>query len=77
MGVGPRGRSGAEGVGRLHHAPAVISSLLDDVDHLPEVLSDLADPQAAGRAEAELPGLTESVGPDLRPKSCFPHIGIV
>src|SRR5437879_4269352 len=59
---------GPEGVRAFLHAPAVVAAALDLVDHLPQVLADLAAPQVPGLAvEAELPRLPQAVGVDLRP----------
>ena len=47
-------------------APAVVAAVLDPVDHLPEVLADVAGPELAGLAvEAELPDVPQADAVDL------------
>ena len=59
--VGPLPALGLERVETLPDAPAVVAAVLDAVDHLPEVLSDVAGPQLAGLAvEAELPDVPQA-----------------
>src|SRR5262245_28590389 len=58
---------GPERMRPFHDAPAIVAALLDLVDTLPEVLANFADPEIARLAiEAELPGLTEAIGPGFR-----------
>ena len=41
-------------------APAVVASILNEVDHFPEVLPDIAGPELAGlTVEAELPDVSQ------------------
>src|SRR5262245_40911358 len=69
---------GAEGVVALHDTPAVVAALLDLVDHLPQVLADLAGPQVrTGTVEAELPRLPQAVRPDLPARPLRPDEGII
>ena len=58
---------GAKGMSPFHHAPAVVASLLDQVNHLPQILPDFPSPQSTGGGvEAELPQLAKTVGINLR-----------
>ncbi len=58
--------AGAGGVGARADAPAVIAAILDALDHLPEVLPDVAGPELAGLAvEAELPDVAQADAVDL------------
>ena len=66
-GIGPLPPLGLERVERFPDAPAVVAAVLDAVDHLPEVLADVAGPQLAGLAvEAELPDVAQADAIDLR-----------
>ena len=50
----------------LHPVPSVVGALLDQVDLLPRSLSDVSRPQlTAFPVEAETPGYTQAVCPDL------------
>src|SRR5262249_9634635 len=69
---------GAEGVAAFRDAPAVVSALLNLVDHLPQILTDLAAPQIASLlVEAVLPRLTQAVGPDLAAGALVLDEGVV
>lgn len=49
---------GTERVSSFSNAPAIVATFLDEVDHLPQVLSDFAAPHLTGRrVERELPNL--------------------
>ena len=64
----PRLPAGPIRVAPLRDVPAVVAAAPDEVDHLAEVLADVAGPEVAGGAvEAEPPGLPQPVGPDLGP----------
>src|SRR5437867_3915907 len=57
---------GPEIVGAFHDRPAVIAALFDLVDHLPQILADLAAPDVAGLAvEAVAPQLPQAIGVDF------------
>ncbi len=59
-------------------APAVVAALLNDVDHLPQVLPDFAAPQrAVFRSETELPELAMPVRPDFVPGVIDSHKRVV
>src|SRR5690606_11279440 len=48
-------------------APAVVAAFSDDVDFLPLLLADIADPQDAGLPiETPAPGISQAVGIDFR-----------
>src|SRR5262249_50061704 len=71
-GVSLRGRLGfrppwgLERVQAFLDPPAVVTAVLDDVDHLPEVLADVARPEGAGLAvEGELPDVPQADRVDL------------
>src|SRR5262249_52589158 len=69
---------GPERVRSLHHAPAVVAAALDAVDHLPQVLTDLADPQiTTSSIKAEPPGLAQAIRPHLTPCPLLADEGIV
>ena len=64
--VGPLPSLGLEGVEALADAPAVVAAVLDPMDHLPEVLADVAGPELTGLAvEAELPDVPQADAVDL------------
>src|SRR4030095_5641739 len=49
----------------------IVASLLDPVNHLPQVLADFAAPQVTARAvEAVPPELPQAIGPRFRPRAC-------
>ena len=57
-----------EEVAPLEETPAVVATLLDQVDLLPGILPVVADPELARPSVvAQPPGITQAVGPDLRP----------
>ena len=50
----------------LDNTPAVVGSLLHTVDHFPHFPADVAAPQrAVFRVKGDLPGIAETIGPDL------------
>src|SRR5262245_57722519 len=65
--VGARsGAVRAEGMLAFANAPAVVAAAHDDVDFLPELLADVADPYFTGRlVEAHPPWVANAVGPNL------------
>src|SRR5262249_21360697 len=69
---------GPERVRPLHHAPAIVAAALDAVDHFPQVLANLADPQVAGSPiKAVPPRLAQPIGPHLAPRPLLADEGIV
>src|SRR2546427_2229236 len=59
-----------EGMGTLHDAPAMIASAVDQLDHLPKVLTDIPNPGLASVGiEAETPWIPEAVSPNLRARA--------
>ena len=68
---------GPERMTPFHHAPAVVPTALDQEYLFPQILPHIAGPQIArGAIEAELPRLTQAIGPDLgsRPVLCGKRI---
>ena len=64
-------------MGAFHDAPAVIAAALDQLDHFPEILADIADPGLAGVGiEAEPPRIAKAVGPDFGPRARRPTNGL-
>ena len=68
---------GPEWVFALVDAPAIVAPLLDEIDHLPQVLSDLTCPQPLLVVEAELPNLTMPERPDLTARIGLRHERVV
>src|SRR5262249_13407471 len=69
---------GPEWMGAFHDRPAVIAALLNQVDHLPQVLAHFAAPEVAGfLVEAVAPRLAQAVGPDLGPRAIHPDERII
>src|SRR5688572_21315192 len=67
---------------RLHATPAKVDPGLgaggDEVDFLPAVLADVADPQIArSTIKAPAPRIAEPVGPDLRARAGLPDERVV
>src|SRR5262245_60927269 len=61
---------GTEGMRTFVDAPAVIAATFDFVDRFPQILADFARPEVAGLPiKTELPRLTESIRPQLRPRA--------
>ena len=57
---------GLERVETFANAPAVVAAILDQVDHFPQVLADVAGPEFAGLAvEAEFPDVSQADAVDL------------
>src|SRR5580704_13768417 len=53
---------GVEGMGTLHDAPTMIAAPLDQLDHLPQILTDIANPRLPGVGiEAEAPWISKTV----------------
>src|SRR6478672_10939273 len=62
----------------FHHAPAMVRTLVGQFDHLPKVLSDIANPRPAGlRIEREPPWISKAVCPNFRESSRCIHERIV
>src|SRR5262249_16811262 len=54
----------------FHDVPAVVLSLLDNVDLFARALADIAGPQSTGlRVEGEAPGVSHAVCPDFSPRA--------
>ena len=66
-----------DGLRGLHGAPAVIPAALHEVDHLPQLPTDIAAPQTAFFVEADLPRIAKTEGVDLRHGAGRFHEGIV
>src|SRR3990170_5501056 len=67
-----------EAVRALHGPPAVVSTLLYQVDLLPLVLTHVGEKEPAARpVEGEAPGIAQTVGPDLATRSCPADEGVV
>src|SRR5262249_44337558 len=51
----------------LVDAPAVVAAALDHMDHFPQVLAHVADPEVSGRAvQTHAPGIAQTESPQLR-----------
>src|SRR5262245_6987760 len=62
----------------LHDTPAMIAAAVDQFDHLPEILTDVPDPDLAGvRIEAEAPRIPEPISPDFRARAGGIDEGVV
>src|SRR5437016_1969750 len=69
---------GVEGMGTLHDAPTVIAAPLDQLDHLPQILTDVTNPRLAGVGiETEAPSISEAVSPNLRARALPSHKRVV
>lgn len=65
-GAGPWGDIAAEVVRTFAAAPAEVGTALEEVDHLPGILSDVADPDLSGGGiVGHTPGIAEAEGVDF------------
>src|SRR2546422_7206026 len=73
-----RGASGHIAGRTLHNVPAVVPTLLDDINLLPRVLSDVGEEEPPiATIKGETPGIAQPLGPYLSARASGPHERVI